>query len=59
MSKRILILVIAVAAVLSFGVSAQAEVYKIGLSLAITGPTSDAGAPYAKGVERTFNTPNC
>jgi branched-chain amino acid transport system substrate-binding protein len=28
-----------------------AQVYKLGLSLAITGPTSDAGNPYAKGVE--------
>ncbi len=29
----------------------KAQVYKIGLSLAITGPTSDAGNPYSKGVE--------
>ena len=29
----------------------MAKVYKIGLSLAITGPTSDAGNPYSKGVE--------
>ncbi|RJQ65638.1 MAG: amino acid ABC transporter substrate-binding protein [Desulfobacteraceae bacterium] len=29
----------------------QAEVYKLALSLAITGPTSDAGNPYSKGVE--------
>jgi branched-chain amino acid transport system substrate-binding protein len=29
----------------------QAEVHKMALSLAITGPTSDAGSPYAKGVE--------
>ncbi|MBI5063043.1 MAG: ABC transporter substrate-binding protein, partial [Desulfatitalea sp.] len=28
-----------------------AEVYKLALSLAITGPTSDAGNPYSKGVE--------
>ncbi len=27
------------------------ETYKLGLSLAITGPTSDAGNPYSKGVE--------
>jgi branched-chain amino acid transport system substrate-binding protein len=33
-------------------------VYKIGLSLAITGPTSDAGNPYAKGVEDYFNFVN-
>ena len=34
------------------------EVYKLGLSLAITGPTSDAGNPYAKGVEDYFNFVN-
>jgi branched-chain amino acid transport system substrate-binding protein len=34
------------------------EVYKLGLSLAITGPTSDAGDPYAKGVEDYFNYVN-
>lgn len=28
-----------------------AKTYKLGLSLAITGPTSDAGNPYSKGVE--------
>ena len=27
------------------------QVYKLAMSLAITGPTSDAGAPYSKGVE--------
>jgi branched-chain amino acid transport system substrate-binding protein len=31
--------------------TALAETYMIGSSLAITGPTSDAGAPYAKGIE--------
>lgn len=34
------------------------EVYKLGLSLAITGPTSDAGNPYAKGVEDYFKYVN-
>jgi len=34
------------------------EVYKLALSLAITGPTSDAGNPYAKGVEDYFNFVN-
>lgn len=34
------------------------EVYKLGLSLAITGPTSDAGNPYAKGVEDYFSFVN-
>ncbi len=45
-------------AVLCFAFSAHAETYKIGLSLAITGPTSDAGAPYAKGVEDYFRYVN-
>jgi branched-chain amino acid transport system substrate-binding protein len=31
--------------------SSAAEKYKLALSLAITGPTSDAGNPYSKGVE--------
>ena len=31
--------------------SHAAETYKLALSLAITGPTSDAGNPYSKGVE--------
>lgn len=31
--------------------SQAADTYKLGLSLAITGPTSDAGNPYSKGVE--------
>jgi len=34
------------------------EVFKLGLSLAITGPTSDAGNPYSKGVEDYFNFVN-
>jgi branched-chain amino acid transport system substrate-binding protein len=34
------------------------KVYKIGLSLAITGPTSDAGNPYSKGVEDYFKYVN-
>ncbi len=36
----------------------EAKVYKLGLSLAITGPTSDAGNPYAKGVEDYFKYVN-
>ncbi len=39
-------------------VNALAEVYKLGLSLAITGPTSDAGNPYSKGVEDYFRFVN-
>ena len=34
------------------------ETYKLGLSLATTGPTSDAGNPYSKGVEDYFNYVN-
>ncbi len=34
------------------------QVYKLGLSLAITGPTSDAGNPYSKGVEDYFSYVN-
>ena len=45
--------------VFAFAFQAQAgEVYKLGLSLAITGPTSDAGNPYAKGVEDYFKYVN-
>ena len=42
----------------AFTVQVQAETYKLGLSLAITGPTSDAGDPYSKGVEDYFNYVN-
>ena len=43
----------------AFTFQAQAgETYKLGLSLAITGPTSDAGDPYSKGVEDYFNYVN-
>jgi branched-chain amino acid transport system substrate-binding protein len=38
--------------------AAEAKVYKLGLSLAITGPTSDAGNPYSKGVEDYINYAN-
>jgi len=37
---------------------AGGKVYKLGLSLAITGPTSDAGNPYSKGVEDYFKFVN-
>ena len=49
------------AAVCVLTIPAQAlagNVYKLGLSLAITGPTSDAGNPYSKGVEDYFNYVN-
>lgn len=52
-SRKVLLLTLtaALAAVVFFGNVQAQEVYKLGLSLAITGPTSDAGNPYSKGVE--------
>ncbi len=45
--------------VFAFAFQAQAgEVHKLALSLAITGPTSDAGNPYSKGVEDYFKYVN-
>ena len=40
------------------GSALSGEVYKIAISLAITGPTSDAGNPYSKGVEDYFRYVN-
>jgi branched-chain amino acid transport system substrate-binding protein len=52
MRKRTtLVVLVAACMVLSMGVSGQAETYRIASSLAITGPTSDVGSPYAKGIE--------
>ncbi len=54
MKKRAFIPVLtALCIALLLGVSAQvqAETYRIASSLAITGPTSDVGSPYAKGIE--------
>jgi len=45
--------------VFAFAFQAQAgQTYKLALSLAITGPTSDAGNPYSKGVEDYFRYVN-
>jgi branched-chain amino acid transport system substrate-binding protein len=49
--RRFVTVAIVMAIVASFAVAAQAETYKIASSLAITGPTSDAGNPYSKGIE--------
>ncbi len=38
--------------------AAAGKTYKLGMSLAITGPTSDAGNPYAKGAEDWFKFVN-
>jgi branched-chain amino acid transport system substrate-binding protein len=54
--NAVLVLVIMFAVTPS--VNAGGKVYKLGLSLAITGPTSDAGNPYAKGVEDYFKFAN-
>jgi branched-chain amino acid transport system substrate-binding protein len=60
MKKRsIAIVLLTLAFFLTAGVSAQAkDEINLGLSLAITGPTSDAGNPYAKGVEDYFRFVN-
>ena len=53
-NEKLLIVLVALTFLLVTGFSMQAvagETYKMGLSLAITGPTSDAGDPYSKGVE--------
>jgi len=61
-SKRSLILNALLVLVIMFAftatVNAGGKVYKLGLSLAITGPTSDAGNPYSKGVEDYFKFAN-
>ncbi len=61
-SKKSLILNALLVLVVMFAFTAQAyaggKVYKIGMSLAITGPTSDAGNPYAKGTEDYFKFVN-
>ena len=53
-NKQVTFLMIGLSFLLVLGLSVQAlagETYKLGLSLAITGPTSDVGSPYAKGAE--------
>jgi branched-chain amino acid transport system substrate-binding protein len=49
---RLWVVALAIGLALMITVPVQAaETYQLGLSLAITGPTSDAGNPYSKGVE--------
>ena len=53
-SKQITFILVTLSFMLVLGFSTQVlagETYKIACSLAITGPTSDVGSPYAKGVE--------
>ena len=52
------LLVLIVMFAFATSVNAGGKVYKLGLSLAITGPTSDAGNPYSKGVEDYFKFAN-
>jgi branched-chain amino acid transport system substrate-binding protein len=53
-NKQITVMLVVLSFMLVLGFSVQAlagETYKMGLSLAITGPTGDIGSPYSKGVE--------
>jgi branched-chain amino acid transport system substrate-binding protein len=56
--RMTVVLALSLIVLFAFTLQAQAETYKLGLSLAITGPTSDAGDPYSKGVEDYFNYVN-
>ncbi|MGD8944049.1 MAG: ABC transporter substrate-binding protein [Desulfobacterales bacterium] len=53
-NKQVTFMLVALSFMLMLGFSTQAlagETYKMACSLAITGPTSDVGVPYSKGVE--------
>jgi branched-chain amino acid transport system substrate-binding protein len=53
-NKHVTVILVLLSFLLILGFSSQAlagETYKIALSLAITGPTSDVGNPYSKGAE--------
>ena len=53
-NKQFTFILVVLSFLLILGFSSQAlagETHKIALSLAITGPTSDIGSPYSKGVE--------
>ena len=53
-NKQVTFMLVTLSFLLVLGFSTQAlagETYKIACSLAITGPTSDVGSPYSKGVE--------
>ena len=52
MKNRFMLVTLSLLLVLGFSIHATAgETYKMGLSLAITGPTSDVGSPYSMGAE--------
>jgi branched-chain amino acid transport system substrate-binding protein len=53
-NKKARFVLVALSILLVLGFSTQAlsgETYKMGMSLAITGPTADIGDPYSKGAE--------
>jgi len=53
-NKQVTYMLVTLSFLLVLGFSVQVlagETYKMGLSLAITGPTSDIGSPYSKGAE--------
>ena len=53
-NKQVTFMLVVLSFLLVLAFSAQSmagETYKMGLSLAITGPTSDVGSPYSKGAE--------
>ena len=52
--NKCVVILVSLVMLLGLVLSTQAmagETYKLGCSLAITGPTSDIGSPYSKGVE--------
>ena len=52
--KKSMVILVMLSWLLVLGLSTQSfagQTYKIGASLAITGPTSDVGDPYSKGIE--------
>ncbi len=51
MKKHLTILLVAVGFLLAFSTMSMAETYKMGLSIDMTGATSDVGTPYSKGAE--------
>ncbi len=56
--RMTVIFMLAIVFLFAAGVPAHAKAIKLGLSLAMSGPTSDAGQPYAKGVEDFFKYVN-
>ncbi len=60
-NRKMMLIKILLSFIVMFSIAFQAQAgdtYKLALSLAITGPTSDAGNPYSKGVEDYFNYVN-